>query len=103
MIKILAPLMIGLTIGGCSLTPTNTWTNHPYPAEQHAKLGTAEASNIRSALLQQYRKWRGAPYRTGGLGKDGIDCSGFVYLTFHQQLGIPIPRTTAQQVSLGQL
>ena len=102
MIRILLALMMGLTISGCSLMPTTPATNYPYPTQLHTKPGVTETSNIRRALLQQYHQWRGAPYRLGGLGKDGIDCSGFVYLTFHQQLGIPIPRTTAHQASLGQ-
>ena len=102
MTRILPALVIGLMISGCSLTPTSPSANHPYPAQSHTTPGAVEAAKIRQTLLQQYRQWQGVPYRLGGLGKDGIDCSGFVYLTFHQQLGIPIPRTTAQQAGLGQ-
>ena len=37
----------------------------------------------------------------GGLSKDGIDCSGFVYTTFRSKLGINIPRSTALQSKIG--
>lgn len=30
----------------------------------------------------------------GGMSKRGIDCSGFVHLTYKDKLGINIPRTT---------
>ena len=37
----------------------------------------------------------------GGLSKHGVDCSGFVYITFRSQLGFSIPRTTGSQVTIG--
>lgn len=40
-------------------------------------------------------------YRDGGLDREGVDCSGFVQMTFRQQLGIRLPRTTSQLAALG--
>ena len=37
----------------------------------------------------------------GGLSKNGVDCSGFVYLTFRSIAGVQLPRTTHQQMKLG--
>ena len=36
-------------------------------------------------------------YDYGGLSKEGVDCSGFVYLTYLSNFGIELPRTAAQQ------
>ena len=41
-------------------------------------------------------------YRLGGLSKSGIDCSGFVVVTFRDKFAINLPRSTKEQVSLGQ-
>ena len=46
--------------------------------------------------------WRGVRYQYGGVSRLGIDCSGFVYVTFKTKLGIDLPRTTAMQVKLGE-
>lgn len=39
--------------------------------------------------------------KLGGLSKHGIDCSGFVYVTFRSKLGCNVPRTTELQVKTG--
>ncbi len=65
---------------------------------QHATRGQ---SGTTSALYAQYKDWKGTPYRLGGLNKKGIDCSGFVYLTFKDQFGLKLPRTTKDQVKRG--
>lgn len=52
-------------------------------------------------FYDHYKEWRGTRYRLGGLSKAGIDCSGFVYLTFLDRLGIELPRSTHGQVYKG--
>lgn len=59
------------------------------------------ASEIESRLRGQYSLWRGVDYRLGGLSKSGVDCSGFVMLTFRDKFAINLPRTTELQASLG--
>lgn len=58
-------------------------------------------SNTSDILYAQYKEWQGSPYRLGGLSKRGVDCSGFVYLTFKDRFGLAFPRTTKGQVKLG--
>lgn len=53
------------------------------------------------SLYQQHRQWEGTPYRYGGQSRSGVDCSGFVQLTFNDVFGIALPRTTSQQVDAG--
>lgn len=69
------------------------------PTKETATVGSdAESDSVRkAALYRQYGEWRGTKYRLGGLDKAGIDCSGFVYLTYRSKFGISLPRTTRYQ------
>ena len=62
---------------------------------------TRSKTNVTNALDKQYRQWKGAPYRMGGLSKRGVDCSGFVQLTFRDRLHKKLPRTTKAQARYG--
>jgi len=48
----------------------------------------------RSLLLTAAAQYERTPYRYGGMSKKGLDCSGFVSLSFHDALGISVPRST---------
>lgn len=48
-----------------------------------------------------HREWKGVPYRYGGMSKRGVDCSAFVYLAYKDIIGKHLPRTTADQSSVG--
>ncbi len=56
---------------------------------------------VRKALYLQYNEWKGTPYALGGLSMKGIDCSGFVHLTYRTRFGIHLPRTTNHLQGLG--
>jgi len=59
------------------------------------------ADPLADIFYDHYKEWRGTRYRLGGLSKAGIDCSGFVYVTFLDRLGIELPRSTHYQVQRG--
>lgn len=63
----------------------------------------SSASNpaVYSALMAQYRDWKGTPYLLGGDSRRGIDCSAFVQQTMASRFNISLPRSTAQQVDMG--
>ncbi len=72
------------------------------PHKKHAKAADLQKkSTVTKGLYSQHREWKGVKYRMGGLNKRGVDCSGFVYLTFKSKLGIKLPRTTKAQARLG--
>ena len=56
---------------------------------------------VKQVLYAQYDQWKAVKYRAGGLSKDGVDCSGFVYLTYDARFGIKLPRSTDEQVNTG--
>jgi cell wall-associated NlpC family hydrolase len=55
----------------------------------------------KSLLLSQYDEWKGVKYEYGGMSRDGIDCSGFVYVTFLSKFGIKLPRNSIIQAKVG--
>jgi probable lipoprotein NlpC len=59
-------------------------------------------SRAKVALLKkQYSKWRGTKYKSGGMSRSGIDCSGFSVVTYRDLFGIQLPRTTGGQAETG--
>jgi len=72
--------------------------------------GTANAAAPPPALgsriqtvLQGALALLGTPYRWGGTGTDGFDCSGLVGYVFHNALGIELPRVSRDLAKSGQL
>lgn len=71
------------------------------PSLNTAKL--ADSAYVKKVLYSQFNDWQGVRYQYGGLSRAGIDCSGFVYITFKTKLGLDLPRTTALQTRLGKV
>ncbi len=81
--KKLEVILLCLLITGCS---HSVGANHP--------------AVILDALYEQHEQWRGTPYHLGGYGKEGIDCSGFVALTFNELFEVRLPRSTRKQAQI---
>jgi cell wall-associated NlpC family hydrolase len=78
-----------LALGGCGTAPhtdssSHGSSGHPPPPGPRLDVVRIAAGQI------------GTPYRYGGNGRRGFDCSGLVQYT-HRQVGIEVPRTTAAQ------
>src|SRR3569833_1019393 len=69
-------------------------------ARKYAAILGVKKSDIHNGRLYDFiNQWMGAPYLFGGLARDGVDCSGLVYLLQQQVYDIgEIPRTTTLQV-----
>ncbi|EIM78780.1 NLP/P60 protein [Nitritalea halalkaliphila LW7] len=51
-------------------------------------------------VLRTAQSYRGTPYRYGGTGREGIDCSALVYNSF-SSVQLLLPRTSAEQSLIG--
>lgn len=82
--KIIFGIIILLSLNACSqhktLSPPTSISKQDSPTIQK--------------LYNQYNNWRGVKYREGGMSKKGVDCSGFVQITYKDKLNKNIPRTT---------
>jgi cell wall-associated NlpC family hydrolase len=99
-------LFIAAGVSGCSSFSSTYSVQDNSPAQvlvpqQAPKVDLENRAEVRAQLLKQLDEWQGVPYRYGGLSKRGVDCSGFTYLTFAEQFGIRLPRTTGSQVKKG--
>ena len=52
------------------------------------------ATEARMKVIASGEKYLGVPYRYGGLDRNGLDCSGFIYVSFRDALSVTIPRST---------
>ncbi|MCX5890789.1 MAG: C40 family peptidase [Deltaproteobacteria bacterium] len=52
------------------------------------------------ALERALGEFYGAPYRSGGVSPEGVDCSGLIQALF-QRAGVMLPRTVALQYNAG--
>lgn len=80
-------------LAGCATTPPvkhrmTVKVKHP------TAVNLSDTTRVNAALNAQYAEWKGTRYKMGGNTKRGVDCSGFVHLTYRDKLGITIPRTT---------
>jgi hypothetical protein len=70
-------------------------------AEKYGQLMHVEKSDIQNGRLYSFiDDWMGTPYKFGGLDKNGIDCSGLVYLLEQEVYGTTVPRMTSAQITV---
>jgi len=94
--------IIFLTIAATGCSPLPIKQDPKDSSISNAKRVTlADSKAIKENLYLQYQQWKGTKYALGGLSKKGIDCSGLVYITYLEKLGIELPRTTELQSHIG--
>jgi len=84
-------------LAGCGQAPVKEAPAYP----TGPRVDLANSALVRQELYTQYRQWKGTRYEIGGLSRRGIDCSGFMYVTFKSKLGVVLPRSTERQAELG--
>ncbi|MDR3019552.1 MAG: C40 family peptidase [Treponema sp.] len=72
--------------GGYSLAPRSSAS----PEEKARAYQEARGRVIRAAA-----KYENVPYQYGGMTTSGLDCSGFICLSFKDALGVSLPRSAA--------
>ena len=65
-------------------------------AKYAATLGVSPADIDNERLYVFIDQWMGTPYKYGGTGTSGVDCSGFVGAVYQGVYQKSIPRTTGQ-------
>ena len=94
-------IVLSVSLLGCAGSPASRQYSVD-PAYNHFPQRTHfSKKTVRRFLSQQLQSWKGTPYRVGGLSRRGIDCSGFVYVTYWNKLGMELPRTTELQGDVG--
>lgn len=96
----LALLIAGVSLAGCSAAATRNEV--PAGSWDGGRGNTpADYSSVRRTLYRQLGEWESVRYAKGGLARSGIDCSGFVHLTYTQKFGVELPRSTGMQARSG--
>jgi cell wall-associated NlpC family hydrolase len=72
-----------------------------YSSPRQIETSSTVAASTVAALVSQHVQWQGVPYRAGGQSRKGVDCSGFVQLTFRERFGMDIPRSTSGLAGYG--
>jgi cell wall-associated NlpC family hydrolase len=93
-------LFLAFAAIGCSFLTVKHKTEES--SISHAKrVDLTDSQAVKETLYLQYRQWKDTEYALGGRSKKSIDCSGFVYVTYLEKLGIDLPRTTELQSHIG--
>ena len=98
--KKIPPILIISILLGCQSLPVSQaiLTTASSPSQI---ISFSDPSLLKETLYSQLQAWKSVRYQYGGLNKKGIDCSGFVYLTYLSEFGIKLPRTTKLQSTSG--
>lgn len=65
--------------------------------ERYAALLNVSEKDIRNEKLYKFiDSWMGVPHRSGGMDKNGVDCSGFTTLLEEEIYNRSVPRTARQ-------
>ena len=88
-----------LFLVGCSAQQKSTSIKNGHTPEHKYDLSTT--NTVKKVLYSQYEEWKSVKYKEGGLSERGIDCSGFVYITYLSKFGVKLPRTTEEMSRLG--
>lgn len=86
-----------------SLTGCSTFNQKPtdHNSNQWDTALSAINSDENQLFKEEFSKWQGTPYKYGGNGLNGVDCSAFVKSVIYSSHQLQLPRTTEKQVLVG--
>jgi len=92
-----------ILLSGCSTrTSKSHHTNKSYKTHySNTSHGEEIDYDDLDKLYPYHNKWHQTPYKYGGFGSNGIDCSAFVQRAYYDLFGMRIPRTTKEQAKAG--
>jgi cell wall-associated NlpC family hydrolase len=99
--KLVVVVVCTILLASCSSAPYYS-SSDPSINISDTRVDLNDSEKVKQLLNQQYNDWRHVQHRTGGISKNGIDCSGLVYRTYRTKLGINMPRSTEYQSKTGQ-
>lgn len=92
-------LIICITIG---ISACGSLPDRQSPATSTLNFNKSSGTKSQqTAISQHFKIWANTPYKLGGLSKSGIDCSGFVHVTFREVFRKNLPRSTELQAQKG--
>ena len=94
-----ALILLTIILTGCA----GTYDSNKAAVPARKSIDLSSTNRIKRTLYSQFKEWRSVKYKSGGMSKRGIDCSGFVYITYKNRFGIELPRTTELQVRAGSI
>ena len=100
MYKIVVILVCAMLLTACSSAPYYGSKNSSVKVADK-RVDFSDTRKIKLILNQQYKDWRHAQHRMGGISKKGVDCSGLVYQTYRAKFGFDMPRSTEYQSEVG--
>lgn len=81
------------------VTTSSTLTENvsPLQLKYNQLLDQEVETKLNEKLYSFIDDWWGTPYRIGGMTRDGVDCSGFVFTLYISLYKIELPRTARDQ------
>ena len=91
--------LVMLFFTACSTRGHKVYNQHKKPIEL---IPIDTNTNYKTKVLfSEYEKWKGTPYRLGGVSLNGVDCSSFIQQVYYDAFCLRIPRTTIKQLKVG--
>ena len=94
-------VLIVLSIGYVVYEKTKDLKSHKSFSKLETTLTSVETNKtLQDSIVDYGFEFLGTPYVTAGAGKEGFDCSGFIYFVF-QHFNIQVPRSTSGYENFG--
>jgi hypothetical protein len=65
------------------------------------ELKYSQSRQLQEQVIEEARSYLGTPYVYGGVSRNGVDCSGFVYCVFNNVMDIQVPRIVSELFQAG--